>query len=175
MRNLRDMRQPGSKGQRGTAAVEFALIAIVFFTLLLGIIEFGRVLYVWNSVQEVTRRAAREAVVLWVDEADTARSRALFGGASLPAGAEITAAKISIEYLNASGTPVTSLPDSAADNISACMDLSRTGSCIRFVEVSLAGAQYVPMIGLFTFLSIDIPASTVVMPAESLGYTPYQN
>jgi Flp pilus assembly protein TadG len=171
MRNLRDMQKPGSKGQRGTAAVEFALIAIVFFTLLLGIIEFGRVLYVWNSVQEVTRRAAREAVVLWVDQADTARSRALFGGASLPAGAEITAANISIEYLNASGTPA-SLPSSPTDNLNACLDPDRTGSCIRFVEVSLTGAQYVPMIGLFTFLSIDIPASTVVMPAESLGYTP---
>jgi hypothetical protein len=171
MKNLRDMRQAGSKGQRGTAAVEFALIAIVFFTLLLGIIEFGRVLYVWNSVQEVTRRAAREAVVLWVDQADTARSRALFGGASLPAGAEITASNIDIEYLSAVGTPA-SLPSSPADNVAACLDPSRTGSCIRFVEVSLSGARYVPMIGLFTFLSIDIPASTVVMPAESLGYRP---
>lgn len=171
MRNLRDMRQTGRKLQRGTAAVEFALIAIVFFTLLLGIIEFGRVLYVWNSAQEVTRRAAREAVVLWVDQADTARSRALFGGASLPAGAEITAANINIEYLNATGTPA-SLPLSPADNISACMDPSRAGSCIRFVEVSLTGARYIPMIGLFTFLAIDIPASTVVMPAESMGYRP---
>ena len=172
MRTLRDMRKPGSKGQRGTAAVEFALIAIVFFTLLLGIIEFGRVLYVWNSVQEVTRHAAREAVVLWVDQADTARSRALFGGASLPAGAEITTANISIEYMNAPGTLASPLPSSPVDNLDACVDPSRTGSCIRFVEVSLTDAQYVPMIGLFTFLSIGIPASTVVMPAESLGYRP---
>jgi hypothetical protein len=170
MRNLRDVRKPGSKGQRGTAAVEFALIAMVFFTLLLGIIEFGRVLYVWNTVQEVTRHAAREAVVSWENEAETIKSLALFGGASLPAGAEITVDNINIEYLNLSGGVITNLPDDATANVQACADKDPV-SCIAFVRVSLQ-ATYVPMIGLFTFLSIDLPASTVVMPAESLGYTP---
>lgn len=172
MRHLRDIQQPGGTRQRGAAAVEFALIAMVFFTLLLGIIEFGRFLYIWNTVQEVTRRAAREAVVLWVNQSDTAKSRALFGGESLPAGAEITAESINIRYLNASKDEATPLPADATDNISACLDTNRASSCIRFVEASLT-AQYVPMVGLFTFLAIDIPPSTVVMPAESLGYTPF--
>ncbi len=155
--------------QHGAAAVEFALIAIVFFTLLLGIIEFGRLFYVYNSVQEVTRHAAREAVVRWVDEADTAKSLALFGGASLPAGGEITAAKINIEYLTAIGGAPAPFPASAGDNISAC--LSGPDGCIALVRVSITGASYAPMVGLFPFLSVPIPDSTVTMPAESLGFS----
>jgi hypothetical protein len=49
--------------QRGLAAVEFALIAGMFFTLLIGIMEFSRVLFYWNTAAEVTRLAARSAVV----------------------------------------------------------------------------------------------------------------
>ncbi|MDR3409620.1 MAG: TadE/TadG family type IV pilus assembly protein [Formivibrio sp.] len=154
--------------QQGTSAVEFALIAIVFFTLLLGIIEFGRLFYVWNTVQEVTRRAAREAVVRWVSDADTAKNLALFGGTALPAGAEVTTANITIDYLAADGSVPSPFPASATDNISAC--LAGPTGCIATVRVSISGASYVPMIGLFTFLSIPLPASTVTMPAESLGY-----
>ncbi len=49
--------------QRGTAIVEFGLIAGVFFTLLIGIAEFSRVLFYWNTAAEVTRLGARMAVV----------------------------------------------------------------------------------------------------------------
>src|SRR5450830_849781 len=107
--------------QYGAAAVEFALIAMLFFTLLFGILEFGRLFYIYNTVQEVTRRAAREAVIRWVDNTSSspAKSLALFGG-SLPAGAEITTANINIEYLTASGGTPSPFPGSAADNIAAC-------------------------------------------------------
>lgn len=49
--------------QRGATIVEFGLIAGVFFTLLLGIAEFSRVLFYWNTAAEVTRLGARMAVV----------------------------------------------------------------------------------------------------------------
>ena len=168
---------------RGAAAVEFALVAMLFFTLLFGILEFGRLFYLYNTVQEVTRHAAREAVIRWVDNSSSspAKSLALFGG-SLPAGAEITAANINIEYLTASGGTPSPFPGNAADNISAC--LSGASGCIALVRVSIIGASgsscpvpnaakacYRPMIGLFPFLSVPIPASTVTMPAESLGYS----
>ena len=155
--------------QHGAAAVEFALIAILFFTLLLGILEFGRLFYVYNSVQEVTRRAAREAVVRWVDDPTSIKTLALFGGTSLPAGGEITVNNINIEYLDASNAviPTNDLPRSPEGNVSAC--LSAADNCIAFVRVSITGATYVPMIGLIPFLVVRIPASTVTMPAESLG------
>lgn len=161
--------------QHGAAAVEFAIIAMLLFTLLFGIMEFGRLFYVFNSVQEVTRHTAREAVVRWWDEMDDAaevENAVLFGGTSWPAGAEITAANISIDYLNAINPDVVidpaNYPGTPADNISAC--LGGLNNCIAFVRVSITGASYAPMIGLFPFLSVPIPASTVTMPAESMGY-----
>lgn len=178
--------QHNRTGQRGAAAVEFALVSILFFTLLFGIIEFARFMYLLNTVQEITRKAAREAVVTDFTSAqqlDALQRAAIFqagssGTVGLPAGAEVTNLKVNIQYLNASMSPVTSLPSSPVDNIAACMDPARTDSCITFVQASVCQqascdpVTYVPMVGLFTFLAIEIPRSTVIMPAESLGYRP---
>jgi hypothetical protein len=49
--------------QRGATAIEFALVAGVFLTLLLGIVEFSRLLFYWNTAGEATRLGARMAVV----------------------------------------------------------------------------------------------------------------
>lgn len=52
-----------AKRQAGVAAVEFALVSLVFFTLLIGIMEMGRMLFYWNTVAEMTRAGARLAAV----------------------------------------------------------------------------------------------------------------
>jgi Flp pilus assembly protein TadG len=49
--------------QRGAAAVEFALVSLVFFTMLFGAFEMGRLMFYWNTAAEVTRLGARIAVV----------------------------------------------------------------------------------------------------------------
>jgi hypothetical protein len=49
--------------QRGAALPEFALIGLLFFTLLFSAIEVGRWLYTWNTLIEATRRGARIAAV----------------------------------------------------------------------------------------------------------------
>ena len=51
------------QGQHGATAVEFALVAMILFLLLLGIMEFGRLMFTWNSAVEATRRGARLATV----------------------------------------------------------------------------------------------------------------
>ena len=56
------------KCQRGAAAIEFALVAMVFFMLLIGIVEMGRVLFTWNAAAEATRYGARVAVVCPKDD-----------------------------------------------------------------------------------------------------------
>ena len=157
-------------GQGGAAAVEFALVSLLFFTLLFGILEFGRLLYLYNTVQEVSRRAAREAVVRWIDQTDAVKTLALFGGTALPAAPEVTAANITIRYLNKSGAEVTLPPLDPGDNLSACGDITRTASCIDSVRVSIDNVSYTPMVSLFGFLNIALPASVVVMHAESLGF-----
>lgn len=162
--------------QRGAAVIEFAMVALIFFTLLFAIMEFGRMLYIWNTVQEVTRRAARAAVVSdFTTEIPTIKSNAIFGGATLPAGLEISNAEIQINYLN--GSLGSANPADPADNLSACNDATRTADCIQFVEACVAtngactgSVSYVPMAGLFPFLAINIPVSSVLMPAESLGF-----
>ena len=65
-------RSPGRGPQRGAAAVEFALVATAFFTLLFGCIEVGRVLWLWNAASEATRLGARLAVVCDIGDADIA-------------------------------------------------------------------------------------------------------
>jgi Flp pilus assembly protein TadG len=56
-------RLPGARRQKGVAALEFALISAIFFTLLIGVMEMGRVLFYWNTAAEATRLGARVAVV----------------------------------------------------------------------------------------------------------------
>lgn len=51
------------KGQRGSSIAEFALGASVFFMIIFGIIEFGRLLYTHNALTDATRRGARYAVI----------------------------------------------------------------------------------------------------------------
>ena len=55
--------------QAGAAAVEFALVASLLFTLLFGIMEMSRVLFYWNTATEATRLGARLAVVCNKDAA----------------------------------------------------------------------------------------------------------
>lgn len=173
------------KKQRGAAAVEFALIAMFFFAVLFGIIEFGRALFVWNSVQEVTRYVAREAVVCWRDrwmgnDTNYLQYRGFMGMNALPAAPELATTNISIEALrrapNASGQLVVlgNSPATVDENISNCAssDTPTPRDCIGYVRVTV-NASFTPLIGTllwFPLPDIPLPPSTVVMPAESLGF-----
>lgn len=184
----------GKKREVGATAVEFALISIFFFTLVLGIVELGRLMYVWNTVQEVTRRAAREAVVRDFDSAadvPALRRQAIFragstGTVTLPGATEISNGEVRITYLDVNLTEVVAFPDDPEDNLSACEDVARITSCIRYVRAEICTVSngactgeilYQPLIGfLFAVAGADfrigIPVSPVVMPAEGLGFVP---
>lgn len=78
--------------QRGAAVVEFALIASLLLTLLIGIMEFSRITFYWNAATEATRLGARLAVVCDLDDATVkSRMHALFP--------VVGADQIDIEYL----------------------------------------------------------------------------
>ena len=51
------------KKRRGAAAVEFALVAPVFFLLIFGMIEFGRMVMVQQVITNASREGARIAVL----------------------------------------------------------------------------------------------------------------
>jgi hypothetical protein len=52
-----------SKNQNGSTIAVFAIVSGVFFMIILGIIEFGRLLYTHNALTDAARRGARYAVV----------------------------------------------------------------------------------------------------------------
>jgi Flp pilus assembly protein TadG len=52
-----------ARSERGTAIVEFALIAPLLFFLVFGIIEFGRALNYYNDLTQLAGQGARAAIV----------------------------------------------------------------------------------------------------------------
>jgi Flp pilus assembly protein TadG len=166
--------------QSGAAAVEFALISLfAFLPLMLGIVEFGRLFYVANTVQEVTRRAARAQVVNWTSESNSVQRYAVFrnGNGALAGAPEVTNATVNLGFYHSyadavsSSNPISGIA-SAQDNLTNC--LLASPNCILFVRATLesggAPIAYTPMIGWFGDLfSLPLPGATVIMPAEALG------
>jgi hypothetical protein len=52
----------GAHGERGTVLLEFAIVGMVFFTIVFGIIDFSRLFQSWVTVQHAAREAARYGV-----------------------------------------------------------------------------------------------------------------
>lgn len=165
------------------ATVEFALITLfVVLPLLLGIVELGRLFYVVTTTQEVTRRAARQQVVSWMDQGSAIQRAAVFreagsGSVALPGGVEIQSRDVRLDFYGSYADAISGdnpiSGGSPATNIANC--LKSSGACIRFVRASLESSRgnrisYLPMSGMFdTLLAVPLPNATVIMPAEALG------
>jgi hypothetical protein len=52
-----------ARREDGAAAVEFAIVASLFFMLVFGIIDFGFALHSWNNTANAAREGARKAAV----------------------------------------------------------------------------------------------------------------
>jgi len=128
--------------ERGAAAVEFALVATVFFTLLFGVMEFGRLLYLWNTTAEATRRGARIAAVC--DLNDGAISSAVH--TLLPM---LPKSQVSVAYAPAS-----------------CV----AGTCTS-VTVKVAATSPINTFIPFVPLSLLLPEMTTTLTTESLAST----
>lgn len=63
--NLTNIRNPQRlrERRRGAAVVEFAIVAPLFFLLVLGIIEFGRMVMVQQIITNAAREGARTGIV----------------------------------------------------------------------------------------------------------------
>lgn len=173
------------RAQRGFAVVEFALCALFFFTYIVAIMELSRALFLWNTMTEVTRRAARAAAVGAFDDAapNALRRHAMFDSTSLPLAGDITDAQLAIDYLGSDAvTPIAAMPASAAENLVNCTGNPNGASCVRFVRVRLClgGAgdctpiPYTTMTGLESFVpgSFTFPRFTTISPVGSLGRMP---
>lgn len=134
----------GRTGQRGAAAVEFAIVALVFFTLLLGIMEFGRWLFVLNGANEATRLGARLAVVCSIEDADDLTGiRARMSGMT---GGSVAADLMVLDYAPAGCT----------------VDTCRT------VTARIVGAELTPHIPFFG-IPFPIPEFPTSLPREYMN------
>lgn len=173
------------KTQAGTAAVEFALLAVIFFMFVFGIIELARVLFVINTLHEVTRRTAAAAVNVYPrDTAATARVRQYGILRSSPGGLvpgnPITDEHVRLEYLrfDLSVIPEALWPNDAAVNRRICMSDLRAPTCIRFVQVRICDPAITDQCNTVTAemilplvdLRVPFPRATTIVPVESLGY-----
>ncbi len=66
-RILNIQRERKKENQRGATAVEFAIVILVFITIVFGIIEFGLLMYNQHIVTNAGREGAREGIVYRTD------------------------------------------------------------------------------------------------------------
>lgn len=142
--------------QQGTTTLEFSIIAVTLFMVLFGVIEVGRAFFVWNTLEEATRRGARLAAVCPPNHAaikEVAMFNAPGGGDASPVIRGLSKNNINIEYLDEDG--------------------NNTGGTfpITYVRVSIVNYQHTLLIP-FLMQTINAPAFSTTLPAESLGYIP---
>lgn len=132
--------------QAGTTIIESAITAVVLFSLVLGIMDFGRMLFTWNAAAEATRWGARIAVVCDKLTPDQVRDRMRN---ILP---QLTNANIVINYYDPPGTI-----NNACDK----------ASC-KAVEVSLVGFSFDPISPFLPFGLTGVPDFRTYLPRESM-------
>jgi hypothetical protein len=175
----------------GRGGRRVALVAVFFFTLVFGILEVARAMYICNTLQEVTRQAA--ALATNTDFSDGAamqkvRERAVFRTSPglLVFADPITDQHINIDYmrvrrngraLTMEPIPTASLPASPAENHANCVRDPYGDSCIRLVRVRVcqpgSGEQctrvpYRTLISLIP-LPFPLPGAVTIANAETLG------
>jgi len=169
--------------------VEFALLVLFFLALIFGVLEMARLVYLFNTLQEVTRRAASIAASSAFDQdtQDSIRRRALFADSNgnLVLGRPITFEHLQLEYLSLSRTgtgslamqPITAMPADPVQNRLNCLANPYADNCIRFVRVRVcqpdaAGCTPVPYEMLFPLVNLTglvLPRSTTTAPAQTMG------
>lgn len=130
--------------QLGTTTVEFALVGLLVIMLLFAVLEFGRVVFTLNMLQEGARRAARVAAVCAVGDPAVANA-AVF--TDLPG---FSTSNVVVEYLNQNGAPTGNF------------------SSIRYVRVRIVNYSFPIAIPLIT-PTFDAPEFSSTLPRESLG------
>lgn len=184
---------PSSKRQRGVAAVEFSLVLVIFLAFVFGVLELARAMYVINTLEEVTRRAASAASntnFRDVSALNNIRIQSVFRSnpGVLALADPVKDTNVVIDYLSLSRgadgsltmTPIPNgaLPSCPASNRLTCLANPNDPSCIQFVRArvcvsdSSGNCTPVPYQMLFPFVNfpLQLPTAVAIVPAASLGY-----
>jgi Flp pilus assembly protein TadG len=148
------------------------MVALLFFTLIFGIIEFGRLLYTHNALADATRRGARFAVLNpGITEADKTkvRNEVVYGRfGSFDVDGNPTSAPV-IDGLTTTMVEVT-FQGEDLDNDPTTPD-SPFGSNLGSATVRIVGYQFnltIPVVGR----PLTMPDYATTLAAESAGETP---
>ena len=160
------------RGERGATVAEFAVVALLFFMIMIGIIEFGRLLYTHNALTDATRRGARFAVLnkgATLADKKKVADYVVYGpdvtyddqgnptSAPLINGLTTTMVEISYEGADLDGDP-----DTPATNF---------GSNLGTATISIEGYEFnlsIPVVSR----NIPMPTYTTTLIAECAGEIP---
>lgn len=189
------LRAPRRTTQTGVFAVEFSLLLVVFFVFVFGVIEVARMMYIYNTLQEVTRRAANAAASADFSSnsaLSTIKQNAVFRDSpgELLLASPVSDQSVRIDYLALNRAPDGStsiveiaknaLPSCTAQNRQTCMADPNALNCVRFVRArvcdpsnstSCDAVGFQPL-SLFVDLAVKLPTAPTIVPAESLGFLP---
>jgi hypothetical protein len=152
--------------QKGQTLIEFPIVLfLLFLPLALGVMEFGRALYVWNTIAEATRRGTRLAVVSGFEggdynptEIENIKNWTIFGkdGTASSILTNLTTNDVAVEYLDRNHAATTTYEN------------------VRYVRVGITNYKFKPVLcSLLNLpLEIPIPSFSTTLPRESLGIVP---
>lgn len=89
--------------ERGGSLIEFTVVALMFFMMLVGIVAAGNLYYTHNALVEATRRGARYAVLNSTGSTTAVRNVVIYGTPTPAAGAtsliyNLQPANVSVTY-----------------------------------------------------------------------------
>jgi Flp pilus assembly protein TadG len=149
--------------EKGQTLVEFAFVAVLFFTVLFAIVEFGRALWTWNTIVQATRAGARFAVVETPTSTDTQVKNFVVyyntAGTGAPVLPGLTTSNVTVNYYKIDPTTGNYVAPPGGNKFMAdLIQVSITGYTFNFV---------VPIFGS----GITLPAFTTTLNLEGLGAT----
>ncbi|HJU91591.1 MAG TPA: TadE family protein [Pyrinomonadaceae bacterium] len=135
--------------EQGATLVEFSIAALVFLTVMFGVIEFGRALWVHNALADAARRGARYAALHSPDDIEQVRNVVVYGDE------------------DGGDTPM--IPNLSTDDVS----VNYTNFAVNGGTVTVSIDEYefqfvVPIIGT----TITMPSYSTTLPGECIGFIP---
>jgi len=91
------------RGERGSTLVEFSITGTVFLLAFFGVLDFGRLLWTHNALNDATRQGARAAVSSSVTSTAAIKNAVLYGdsnGGTAPLVSGLTAGNVQVIYNN---------------------------------------------------------------------------
>lgn len=144
--------------QQGVTIIEFTLISTALMLVIFSVIEVGRYVYSLQTINDITRVAARLAAVCRVEDRNDIPALAIPTYA--PAG--LTANNVVIDYLDADG-----------DVVSGTLTDDDVFSSIRYVRARVINFRY-QFTGLLSFINLTellaVPEFETIRPRENLGH-----